>query len=161
MNNIKGALPVCAGMLALLLAGCASTLQNMVKSPSVALRGVELVSLGLSNQTFMLTFDVNNPNSFSLPVSSVTYGVKLDGQRFASGTTADRFSIPASGASQFAISVDLNLLQTAPQLLSLARQGLGKEVKYELEGQLAVDLPLAPPLTYRNSGSIRMDSGAT
>lgn len=146
--------------LAVALTGCATTMQNLVKSPEVKLSNVQVVGLGLKSQTFLLSFDVRNPNAFSLPVRSVSYGVKLDGQRFASGETPSEFSVPASGDTQFAISVDLNLLQTAPQLLSIVRQSVLRDVSYELEGTLAVDIPLAPPVSFRNDGLIRLSSGS-
>jgi len=142
------------------LAGCATTFENLVESPTVELTNVQIIGLGFNSQTFMLSFDVDNPNPFSLPVESVSYGVKLDGHRFASGKTASEFSVPANGQGQFAISVDLDLLQTAPQLLSIVRESVRKEVEYELEGQLAVGIPLAPPVSYRNTGSIRLTSDA-
>lgn len=160
MRTLKRTLMSCVAMSALALAGCASTLENLVKSPSVELRNVQVASLGLNSQTFMLSFDVSNPNGFSLPVKSVSYGVKLNGERFASGTTASEFSVPASGNSQFAISVDLDLLRSAPQLLSIVRQSARDDVTYELDGQFAVDLPLAPPLNFSNSGTVRLNPTA-
>lgn len=141
------------------LHGCASGLQNVLKSPTVELASVQLVGLDFSSQTFLLSFDVANPNGFSLPIKAVSYGVKLNGQRFASGETASAFSVPANGAAQFAISVDLDLLQTAPQLLSIVRQSVREDVAYELDGELSLDLPLTtPPLAFRNDGSIRLSS---
>ncbi len=151
-------LTVGIGALVFGLTGCATTLENLVESPGVELSDVQVVGLGFNSQTFLLSFDVSNPNSFSLPVSSVSYGIKLDGQRFASGETPSAFSVPANGDTQFAISVDLNLLQTAPQLLSVIRQSVRRDVRYELEGKLAVDIPLAPPLSYRNTGSVRLST---
>jgi len=145
-------------LLALALTGCATTMENLVKSPTVELRSVQVMGLGFNSQTFLLSFDISNPNPFPLPVSAVSYGIKLDGQRFASGETPSEFSVPASGNGQFAISVDLNLLQTAPQLLSVVRQGVRKDVAYQLDGRLAVDIPLAPAVLYRNSGLIRLSS---
>jgi len=145
-------------LIALGLAACATSLENLVKSPRIELRDVQLMGLGFSNQTFLLSFDVSNPNPFPLPISSVSYAIKLDGYHFASGQTPSEFSVPASGDTQFAISVDLNLLRTAPQLLSIVRQSIRKEVSYELDGQLAVDIPLSPPISYRNTGTIRLRS---
>jgi LEA14-like dessication related protein len=145
-------------LLALALTGCATTMENLVKSPTVELRSVQVMGLGFNSQTFLLSFDISNPNPFPLPVSAVSYGIKLDGQRFASGETPSEFSVPAGGDGQFAISVDLNLLQTAPQLLSVVRQGVRKDVAYQLDGRLAVDIPLAPAVLYRNSGLIRLSS---
>ena len=152
----KGLLGV--GCALLLLSGCASGLQNMLKSPTVELASVQLVGLGFNSQTFLLSFDVANPNGFALPIKAVSYGVKLNGQRFASGETASAFSVPANGASQFAISVDLDLLKTAPHLLSIVRQSVREDVAYELDGQLSVDFPLTPPLSFSNDGSIRLSS---
>ena len=158
MNTVIRTFTYALAMFAFGLTGCATTPENLVKSPRVELRDVRVLGLGFNNQTFLLSFDVRNPNPFPLPVSSVSYGVKLDGHRFASGETPSEFSVPASGDTQFAISVDLNLLQTAPRLLSIVRQSVREDVTYELEGQLAVDIPLAPPVSYRNAGSIRLSS---
>lgn len=156
MSSIKKGLMTAVAVSTLTLAGCASTLENFVQSPTVALRNVQVASLGLNAQTFMLSFDVSNPNGFSLPVKSVSYGVKLNGEHFAGGTTADKFTVAAGASTQFAISVDLDLLRSAPQLLSIIRQSMRDDVAYELDGQFAVDLPLAPPVNFNNSGTIRL-----
>ena len=140
------------------LGGCASLPENIIGKPDVELRDVQVVGLGFNSQTFLLSFDISNPNSFSLPVNHISYGVRLDGQRFASGETASDISVPAGATSRFAISVELDLLHTAPRLLSILRDGARGEIPYELEGELGIDIPLTPPVTYRTSGAIRLDS---
>lgn len=140
--------------------GCATNLENVVSSPKVELTNVEVMGLGFKSQTFLLSFDVRNPNAFALPVRNVSYGVRLDGQRFASGTTPSSFSVPAQGNAQFAISVELDLLQTAPRLLSIVRQGDRSYIPYELAGELAVDIPLTPPIAYKTTGNIRIGDSA-
>lgn len=156
MSTMARILALSSAIFAIGLGGCATTLENLVKSPIVELRDVQVAGLGFNSQTFLLSFDVSNPNPFALPVRSVSYGIKLDGQRFAGGKTPSEFSVPANGETKFAISVDLNLLQTAPRLLSIVRQSVREDVTYELEGVLAVDLPFAPSVSYRNAGSIRL-----
>ncbi len=141
----------------LALAGCASLPENLMSKPDVQLRDVQMVGLGFNNQTFLLSFDIHNPNPFPLPVNHVSYGVRLDGQRFASGKTASDFSVPASGDAQFVISVELDLLTTGPQLLSIMRDGTRREVPYQLDGQLGIDIPLTPPVAYRTQGTIRLN----
>lgn len=148
-----------AGLM-LVLSACASLPENLISKPEVQLRDVQVVGLGFKSQTFLLSFDVHNPNPFPLPVNHVSYGVRLDGRRFASGQTPSEFSIPASGDEQFAISVELDLLTTAPQLLSIVRDGARAEVPYELEGQLGIDIPLTPPVAYRTRGTLRLNSSA-
>ena len=139
------------------LSACASISENLVSSPRVELKNVSVLGLGFQSQTFMLSFDVANPNAFPLPIKSVSYGVKLYGQRFATGETASEFTVPANDGMQFSISVDLDLFTTAPDLLSIVRDGVRQDIPYELEGRLGVDIPLTPPLKFRNSGSIRVN----
>lgn len=142
------------------LGACASLPDSVISKPRVELRDVQLMGLGFKNQTFLLSFDISNPNPFPLPVNHITYGVRLDGHRFASGKTPSEVSVPASGETQFAISVELDLLTTAPKLLSIVSDGSRSEIPYELEGQLGIDIPLAPPVSYRTDGAIRLNSSA-
>jgi LEA14-like dessication related protein len=93
-----------------------------------------------------------------LPVEHISFGVRLDGQRFASGETASEVSVPADGDTSFAISVELDLLSTAPQLLSIVRENRRREIPYALEGRLGVGIPMTPPVSYRTDGLIRLGS---
>ena len=61
-----------------LLMACAST-SDLISAPGVSLRNVEITDVDFSGQTFLLGFDVTNPNPFPLPVSTVSYAVELDG----------------------------------------------------------------------------------
>jgi len=140
-----------------LLAACAST-GNVISAPDVSLRNVQLTELSFSGQTFLLGFDVTNPNPFPLPISRVSYGVELDGHRFATGKTEGGFIVPASGDGEFAISVQLNLLKTAPQLLFIVRDGAKQDIPYELKGKLGVDIPFTEPVSFRSSGEIRLQA---
>lgn len=141
------------------LAACASLPENVIARPQVELSGVQVMGLGFRNQTFLLSFDIRNPNPFPLPVNHVSYGVRLDGQRFASGETVSDISVPAGGDAEFAISVELDLLNTAPQLLSIMRDGTRGQIPYSLEGRLGIDIPMTPPVTYRTDGAIRVNTG--
>lgn len=140
-----------------LLTGCAST-GDLFDAPNVSLRNVEVTDLDFSGQTFVLGFDVTNPNPFPLPVKAVSYGIELDGYRFASGSTRGGFTVPASGDAEFAISVELNLLKTAPQLLYLVRDSLKHDIPYTLYGQFGLDIPLTDPVKFTSSGDIRMQA---
>ena len=146
-----------AGAVASLLLGCAST-GNLVDAPSVRLSNVEVTKIGFDDQTFLLDFEVSNPNPFPLPVRAISYGVELDGFRFASGETQGEFTIPAGGDGRFAISVDVDLMRTAPQLLFIVRDGVHRDIPYELEGRFEVDIPLAPALSFRDDGRIRLQA---
>ena len=143
------------------LGACASLPENIIAKPEVELSDIEVMGLGFGNQTFLLSFEIRNPNPFPLPVNHVSFGVRLAGQRFASGETASDISVPASGDAQFAISVELDLLSTAPQLLSIVRENRRRDIPYALEGKLGVDIPMTPPVSYRTDGLIRLGSGGS
>jgi LEA14-like dessication related protein len=132
----------------------------MIEKPGVSLRNVELTEVDLDGQTFVLDFDVVNPNPFPLPIRSVSYGVELEGLRLASGEAQSAFTVPAGGDSYFAITVDVDLMRTAPQLFFIVRDGIYRDIPYALEGTLAIDVPLAKPVSFRNQGSIRLEAGA-
>lgn len=146
-------------LLVTCLSGCAALPEGLIKAPDVNLRDVQVMGLGFNSQSFLLSFDIANANSFSLPIRNVEYDVRLDGRRFASGETSSEFTIPANGRSSFAISVELDLLQTTPQLLSIVRNGARRDIAYELNGRLDVDIALVPTLTFRNSGTVHLNSG--
>jgi LEA14-like dessication related protein len=145
--------------MASVLFACAGT-PMAITAPNVSLRHVEIGKVDFSKQTFVLAFDVRNPNPFPLPINYVSYGVKLGEQRFASGETVASFTVPANSNSEFAISVDLDLLRTAPQLLFTVRDGVNGELPYELNGKLGIDIPLVDRVSFRTSGEIRLNANA-
>lgn len=143
---------------AVTLSGCAGV-ETYIESPYVSLNRVEVTRLDFDSQTVLLGFGVTNPNPFPLPVRSLTYGIDLDGHRFASGETEAGFTVPAQSDSAFAISVDLDLLKTAPRLIHILREGARRDIPYQLEGRFQVDVPLAPPVTFENAGTIQLAAG--
>lgn len=147
-------------LAASVLASACASLEQFVSAPEVSLSNVEVQSLDLSAQTFLLSFDVANPNPFPLPIRTISYAVELDGRRFASGEATSAFTVPAGSDGAFSISVNLNLLQTAPDLLFIVREAVRREVPYALEGSFGVDIPYARPLTFANAGHIQLRSSA-
>ncbi len=142
------------------LSACAST-ETVIATPKVDLIGVELTAADFRHQTFLLSFDVSNPNSFPLPVRSVEYRVIFDDEKFAGGETRGSFTVPARGDDSFAISVELDLLSSATHLTSLIRGGFRENVSYELRGTLAVDIPFVKPIPFSSSGVISMTQTAS
>lgn len=141
------------------LSGCA-TLGDAVRPPEIRLTDVEVESVEMNGQTFLLSFDVSNPNPFPLPIAEVRYGIALDGYRFASGAAASEFTVPAGGNGRFAISVDVNLLDSAPQLLFIVRDGVYREIPYSLEGRMQLGLPAPVSSSFRTSGVIQLSAAA-
>jgi len=145
--------------MTVLLSACAS-LESIVSAPNVSLRNVHVQEVGFDKQTFLLAFDVTNPNPFPLPIKSVSYGVRLDGHHFAGGEAASAFTVPAGSDGEFAISVDLNLLKTAPELLFIVRDAARRDIPYSLEGTLGIDIPYTKPISFQSDGAIRLQAAA-
>ncbi len=133
---------------------------SIISSPEVRLMSIELVSADIDRQTFLLGFDVSNPNPFPLPIRSVRYRVRLGEQRFASGETQGSFTVPSKGNGEFVISVQLNLLRTTSNVSSLIRTGISRDFDYELSGSFAVDIPFAKPLDFKSGGNIELQASA-
>jgi LEA14-like dessication related protein len=139
------------------LAACAGPV-TLVDSPSIRLTRIESGYMSFNRQTFVLGFDISNPNSFPLPVQVLNYSVQIADQQFASGKTEGAFTVPAHGDSSFSISVDLDMMQQASSIASLLRAGSQGQVPYELNGSLTVDIPFTQPISFSNKGTIPLVS---
>lgn len=146
-------------LAALQLSACAS-IEELVSAPEVRLTNVEIQDLDYDGQTFMLSFDVSNPNPYPLPVNQVAYEVRLDGMRFAAGDALCALTIPANGDGKIALKVDLDLLRTAPDLLFVVRDATRRDIPYALDGSLAFDIPHTRPVRFSNEGAIRLSAVA-
>lgn len=158
MHKTHGYLSTALLACLLLAGGCAGT-GTLVDAPTVTLKSVALESASLNRQTFLLGFDVANPNPFPLPVRAVAYNVHFDGGKFAGGETAGSFTVPARGGDAFMISVELDLLNTATRFASLLRGGMRDELAYALDGSLTVDIPFTRPIPFSSSGTISVQGG--
>jgi LEA14-like dessication related protein len=157
LNQTRGLPKAFLLMATLVTGGCASS-GSLVRQPAVELASVEVTDMDFAKQTFLLGFTVYNPNPFPLPVQGVRYKVRLNDQNFAGGETAGRFTIPADGNGNFAISVDLDLMRSGAQLTSLLRSGLKDDLRYELHGDLDIDIPMTPSLRFSSSGTIAVQA---
>ena len=139
------------------VAGCAGS-SGLVDQPDVDLTSVKMSELSLRNQTFLLGFNVRNPNPFPLPVRSIRYRIRLNDHNFAGGVTQGNFTIPAGGDESFVISVDLDLLQSGARLTSIIRSGVRNDLDYQLDGDLAIDIPMSPSVRFSSSGTVMVQS---
>ncbi|MBT8131823.1 MAG: LEA type 2 family protein, partial [Gammaproteobacteria bacterium] len=104
------------------LSSCAN-LTTAFQQPAVKLANVQLLEVGLLQQVYGVTLQVDNPNGYSLPIKGVNYAVKLGGQDFASGLTPNAFSIPANSSDQVQVEVRTNLMESFGHLRRLFADG--------------------------------------
>lgn len=156
MNFMKNKIGGLMALAMILCTACATT-ETMISKPEVELTSVRLSKVGFGEQTFVLHFEVRNPNAFPLPIESVKYRILFDNQRFAGGESPASFTIPAQGDGEFTLSVETDFLSSATQIASLLSSGIPEHVEYELQGSLAIDIPLVRPMAFTNSGVIPID----
>jgi len=155
--NRQTLLTASVALTAVLLSSCAS-LENVINAPQVSLRNVQVENIDFRVQTFILAFDVTNPNPFPLPINTIRYGLELDGHHFVSGQAVSAITVPAGSGGAFAISVSMDLLRTSPQLMLIVRDGTRRDIPYSIEGSLGVDIPYAKSVKFENTGSIRLQA---
>ncbi|MEM7282060.1 MAG: LEA type 2 family protein [Pseudomonadota bacterium] len=139
----------------LCLTACSSLIESL-EPPSVKISALRLDDLSLTQQSFALTFAVENPNPFPIPVKAVEYGVGLAGESFASGSTEDAFTIPASGDTEFSLTVNTNLVQTAQALSQLLLRSSATNIDYDLKGNFQVNLPFVDAIPFDHKGEVKL-----
>jgi len=102
-----------------LLNACSTVPLSKPKSPSVTVAGARPINLSLTSQTIGLTLRVANPNSFDLPMQSITFNARFAGEKFAQGNSVNRVTIPANGEALLEVEVKAGLGQLASQLKSM------------------------------------------
>jgi LEA14-like dessication related protein len=138
-----------------LLSACAMVRPDLV-APQATLVAVEMTEMGLRQQRFRIVLDLDNPNSVALPVSALGYRVMLGGNEFAEGRSEAGFRVPAGGRERVRLSVSTDLLRSLDQLQGLLTTGT-RNVDYELDGRVWLDMPLRPSLGFADRGSIPLD----
>jgi len=107
------------GVCACTLLACSALPLAKPAPPTVKVTGVRPVSLSLGSQTIGLTLLVANPNSFDLPMKSITFNANFGGERFAQGTSISQVVIPGNGEASLEVEVTTGLAKLATQLKSM------------------------------------------
>jgi LEA14-like dessication related protein len=141
-------------LLVLAISGCAS-LHRQIEEPSLSIVGLEIVDLGLLQQRYAVTLNVQNPNPLTLPVSGMSYALQVGGKDFARGVTSKPFTLPAYGEAQVQVDLTTNLLDSVRRIQALLDSGM-ETVGYSLTGRLQVDLPFVGAVPFQNRGEINL-----
>lgn len=116
-----------------ILSGCASLATVKPQSPTVTVAGVQPLSLSLTSQTIGLSLRVANPNSFDLPLQSLTFNARFAGQPFAQGHSVSDVVIPANSQALLDVEVKTGLLKFADQIKNMLDTN-NTELNYDVTG---------------------------
>jgi len=96
-------------LLIVALAPACSTLVPHLKAPELQVVGVSLMGGDSHHQQLQLRIHATNPNDRQIAVRSIDYQLALAGTDFAQGSSADPFTLPALGQTEFDLNVDTDL----------------------------------------------------
>lgn len=95
-------------ILVALGSGCSALVPHL-KAPELKVVGMTLLAGDARHQQVRLRIHANNPNDREIAVRSIDYQVALAGADFAQGSSAEPFTLPASGPSEFNLNVNADL----------------------------------------------------
>ena len=129
-------------LMAALIAACAS--QPKFEAPTLNIVNIEMLEGGsFFTQRFKVHVRVQNPNDRELPVKGVSAALELQGEKFATGVSAESFNVPAFGEAEFDLMVDASVARAVIGMI-----GKGKTEQLQEQG-----------LDYRLSGKVSLASG--
>lgn len=140
-------------LMTLLAAGC--VFSQKLQAPNLSIVSIQVTSATLWEQRLTVRMHVRNPNNVALPVKSLEYALEVEGQPFASGVSDSSFVVPASGETEFDMSMTTNVAGTLVNLL--ARPGaLGQSVAYRLTGKVVLARGLLRSIPFEQNGTFSL-----
>lgn len=130
-----------------------SSLHLKYQEPSVELVSFKVLGIDGFEQKFEIGLKLTNPNNYALPLSGISYELNIAGETLAHGVAADIPTISAFGESRFVVPISTSLLRGVKVIKALlANQG--QDINYQLNAQLAIDIPFVPSLNVIEEGKI-------
>jgi len=124
---------VIALLLLLIISGCQNA--EDLKQPQLRLVNIEVETLKLLEQKFILHLQVDNPNNLPLALHRVSYQLWLNNLELGSGQLDKRLSIPANDSRILQVPLHTNLWQHLKPL-SAALKNPQNPLQYRLEGKI-------------------------
>ncbi|MDP2504439.1 MULTISPECIES: LEA type 2 family protein [unclassified Oceanobacter] len=139
MNPI---LPTLTATGLILLSGCAALKESLTAAdkPSATISGLSIQSLGLEQADLLVSLDVTNPNSFSIPASGLTMTMSVEDHALATVNQTDTdltLSANETTTTQLPISFSYSDLYNAVK--AVADQD---EVTCQIDTALLFNLPV-------------------
>jgi LEA14-like dessication related protein len=123
-------------VLLLLITGCASLTQDLLKDPEVKILDFAVTNINAESVSVNLKLNVNNPNPIPLKLGQVGYNLKLSGLQVTEGVFDQGIDIPATGANDVNIPLTFKYDAVGSLINSFLKKTITKD--YELTGSAKV-----------------------
>ncbi|MFT6640462.1 MAG: LEA14-like dessication related protein [Gammaproteobacteria bacterium] len=120
-------------MLTLGLSACASIPTSPPIAPTVTLKSVKPLKLSLTKQELAFQLEVSNPNSYDLPIQTLSFIARLENKEVAQGISSEQVTLPANGKAVMVIIVSTRIQRIFGQILSLNSKN-NSDLKYVVKG---------------------------
>ena len=142
-----------AGLLAVVLSGCAAQLASRVEPPEVRLAGLGFGEPGMFEQGLRLDLRVSNPNDFAIGVNGMTFDLQVNDVHFARGRTAQGFELPALGDTLVPVTL---FVPTADLLERVTQLGIEQRLDYRLTGEADIASLFVGRLPFEYQGKLAL-----
>jgi LEA14-like dessication related protein len=133
-----------------LLHGCAGL---RLQTPSVTVADIRVTEATLFEQRYAFTLRVLNPNDMDIPVTGMSFEVKLNNQPFAKGASGKPINLPRLSDAVVDVTATSDLSGFIRQINEL-RKGHLNAISYHIKGRLITGS--FSDLEFENSGTIGM-----
>ncbi len=116
-----------------LLSACSSIPLSKPQAPTVSVTAVKPLNFDLTSQELVFTLLVKNPNSFDLPMESMTFNANFAGEHLAQGSSVKRVTIPAKGDATLDVTVTAGISNLFNQLGAVLNQQ-SNALDYDVKG---------------------------
>ena len=108
-------------------------LKNYLNKPVVTYQSISIGKLAIDGIELNPTFNVNNKNTFPIPINEATYELFLNGDKALAGSTTSIGTLPANQDKDVTLSLNL----TQESLISLQHILLrDKQINYQIKGDV-------------------------
>lgn len=146
-------------LIAALLCACAA--QTKLEAPNLSVINMEMLESSLFTQRLKVRVRVQNPNDIALPVKGVSAKLEIAGEKFASGVSADSFTVPAFGEQEFDLLVDASMAKT---LLTMMGKGGGakamESLDYRISGKVSLSSGMVRSIPFDETGTFNLKGTA-
>ena len=148
MKQMK-TLKLMTAFLAVFMMSCQS-FSSLIEDPRISFNSVDIAGIGLTGVNLIALVDVENPNSFSLPMPKIDWELFINNSSFTNGVLENDQTIKSKEKVTLSIPVNISydrLLRTFSSL------GGAKETAYNIAMNLRFPIPLLEQKVFKRDYS--------